>query len=131
MSRLPPRSTRADSRCPYTARFRYEIVECTKQFLGIGARRGKALLQIDRLLLVRDTVHGAVEKQRLTPVFGMTSELHRYRHRSQMEFAEDQSVEQFAGRTAVVTLGVVAVFTTLIAGNLRQRRIRIDRKSGV
>src|SRR3546814_19290735 len=55
----------------------------------------------------------------------MTSELHRYRHRSQMEFAEDQSVEQFAGRTAVVTLGVVAVFTTLIAGNLRQRRIRI------
>src|SRR3546814_9799116 len=90
-------------------RLRRKIVEWTKQFLGIGARRGKALLQIDRRLRVRDTVHGAVEKQRLTPVFGMTSELHRYRHRSQMEFAEDQSVEQFAGRTAVVTLGVVAV----------------------
>src|SRR3546814_10338990 len=64
-------------------RLRRKIVEWTKQFLGIGARRGKALLQIDRRLRVRDTVHGAVEKQRLTPVFGMTSELHRYRHRSE------------------------------------------------
>ncbi len=102
-----------------------QLVERPEQFLGLDAGRGEALLQVERVLRIRDAVQVAAEEQRLAPVQRMAAELEVVGAGADVEAAEHEGVEDLARRAFVQAVGVVAVLLADVARDVGQRRVRV------
>ena len=66
-------------------RLHRQLVQRPEQLLGLGAGRGEALLQVERVLRIGDAVQVAAEQHRLAPVHGVAAELGLHRHVAEVD----------------------------------------------
>ena len=86
------------------------LVAWQEQFLGLGARRGSGLGQIEAGLTVAQRVRGTEEG--LAPEYVVLASFYpQQRVVADLGVVEQEGIEDFTGRAVVVTLGVVTQMT--------------------